>query len=77
MPLELCIVPRWLLSHNRDFIVGIGQSVTNNRDLLSIAHLFNVAFDDDIAELFIQLDGVTATLGLFAGDECSGLSTFI
>ena len=58
-----------ILSFRCDFIIGIGQAITDDGDLCRGTDLLNVALDDDIAELFIQLDGMADTTGLFTGDK--------
>mgnify|MGYP000208266068 CR=1 FL=1 len=58
-----------ILSFRCDFIIGIGQAITDDGDLCRGTDLLNVALDDDIAELFIQLDGMADTAGLFTGDK--------
>ena len=52
-----------------NFLVTVGQTITDHSDTGSGADLLNVAFYDNITELFVQLDGVADAVCLLAGNQ--------
>lgn len=58
-----------------DFLIAVGQTITDHSDTDRGADLFNVALHNHIAELFVQLNGVADAVCLLAGNQRGATAT--
>lgn len=50
------------------------NAITQKKYTICISSVLNISFDDDIAELFFELDGVADAFRLLTGNQCTARS---